>query len=253
MTLTTDPLFVQSLAKGMRLLEAFSDNPGPLSLNALAQCSDMDRSATQRMAHTLVALGYLERGENGRGYVLGKKFLDRTFDFLRSHPLIERATPVLIDVQKEADERVDLSLFDDTSIIYALRHQTKRQSFYATLVGRRLPSFCTSGGNAAMSCLSDEAVRSILDRSNLQPMTAHTVTAIEQIFKRIVRSRDDGYVLLEQEARLGEIVLASPIVNRKGEPVGAVHIAGSLSDWTAEPFAKRFAPLAITAARALNG
>ena len=38
------------------------------------------------MAHTLVTLGYLEKGENGRGFVLGKKILERTFDFLRGTP-----------------------------------------------------------------------------------------------------------------------------------------------------------------------
>lgn len=38
------------------------------------------------MAHTLGTLGYLEKGPSGRGYVLGKKILERTFDFLRGSP-----------------------------------------------------------------------------------------------------------------------------------------------------------------------
>ncbi|MFC7609092.1 helix-turn-helix domain-containing protein [Teichococcus aestuarii] len=63
-----DRLFVQSLQKGLALLEAFSRQPGELSLNELAALSGIDRSSAQRMAHTLLKLGYLERGNNGRGY-----------------------------------------------------------------------------------------------------------------------------------------------------------------------------------------
>ena len=36
-------------------------------------------------------------------------------------------------------------------------------------------------------------------------------------------------------------------------PIGAVHIAGSLSEWSVEDFRRRFAPLAIEAARAVSG
>ncbi|MFC7609091.1 IclR family transcriptional regulator domain-containing protein [Teichococcus aestuarii] len=61
---------------------------------------------------------------------------------------MERATPVVIDLQRSTGERVDLSLFDGTTIVYALRRQTKRETFFATLVGRRLPSFTAAGGRA---------------------------------------------------------------------------------------------------------
>ncbi|CFP57874.1 transcriptional regulator [Bordetella pertussis] len=37
-----------------------------------------------------------------------------------------------------------------------------------------------------------------------------------------------------------------------GRPVGAIHIAGSLSEWTPEAFTARFAPLAVEAATAIN-
>lgn len=246
-------LFVRSLAKGLALLEAFSGKPGPLSLNELAAYSSLDRSAAQRMAHTLVALGYLERGASGRGYLLGNKCLDRTFDFLRSHPLIERATPILIDLQEEAGERVDLSLFDDLSIIYALRRQTKRQSYFATLVGRRMPTFSSSGGRAILANLSPAEADDIIARSALVPLTPKTITDPDRLREKIAEARANSYALAVEESLLGEIALGSAILDHDGRPVGAVHIAGSRSEWEPEDFARRFAPLAIGAARALHG
>lgn len=248
-----DHLFVHSVAKSLGLLEAMGTRPGPLSLNELATCAGLDRSTAQRMAHTLTVLGYLEKGPNGRGYVLGRKILERTFDFLRSSPLIERATPILTDLQKETGERVDLSLFDDLSIIYALRRQTKRQTFFATLVGRRIPIYCSSGGRAILSRLPDAAVDDILDRSSLVPVTPKTETDRARIKLRIEEARQQHYAISLEESLLGEIVVASAIVDHDHRPVAAVHIAGSCSEWTSESFAQRFAPLAIETARALSG
>ncbi len=248
-----DNLFVQSVAKSMGVLEAMGSRPGPLSLNELAKQAGMDRSTAQRMAHTLAALGYLEKGPNGRGYVLGKKILERTFDFLRGNPLIERATPILTDLQKETGERIDLSLFDDLSIIYALRRQTKRQTFFATLVGRRIPTYCSSGGRAIMSFLSEEAVDDILNRSSLTALTPKTETKKDRIKAKIQEAKAMHYAMSLEESLLGEIVLACAILDHNQQPVAAVHIAGSCSEWTSEKFTQRFAPLAIETARALGG
>ncbi len=251
--LKTDHLFVQSVAKSLGLLEAVGSQPRPLSLNELAKQASMDRSTAQRMAHTLAALGYLEKGPQGRGYVLGKRILDRTFDFLRGSPLIERATPILTDLQKETGERIDLSLFDDLWIIYALRRQTKRQTFFATLVGRRIPTYCSSGGRAIMSYLPDEAVDDILNRSSLTPLTPKTETDKRRIKAKIREARQMHYAISLEESLLGEIVLACAILDHNRQPVAAVHIAGSCSEWTSDKFAQRFAPLAIETARALGG
>lgn len=248
----TDHLFVQSVAKSMGVLEALGARHEPLSLNELAEQAGMDRSTAQRMAHTLAALGYLEKGPSGRGYVLGKKLLERTFDFLRGNPLIERATPILADLQRQTGERVDLSLFDDLSIIYAMRRQSKRETFFATLVGRRIPTYCSSGGRAILSYLPNEKVDDILDRSQLVPLTPKTLTDKAQIKQKIAEAKALHYGVSVEESLLGEIAIGSAILDHHNLPIAAVHIAGSLSEWTSESFTQRFAPLVIEAARALG-
>lgn len=248
-----DTRYNQSVAKAFGILEAVGARPGPLSLGELMEISGLDRNSTQRMLHTLAALGYVERGPNQRGYVLGKKILDRTFDYLRGSPMLERATPVLIELQQECGERVDLSLFDDLTIVYALRRQTKRQTYFATLVGRRMPTFSSSGGRAILSHLPDASVDDILARSTLTQVTPHTITDPREIREKVRQARRDGYSLAVQESLVGEIVLASAVVDHNGTPLGAIHISSLLSDWTPKAFGQRFAPLAITAARALSG
>jgi IclR family transcriptional regulator, pca regulon regulatory protein len=78
----------------------------------------------QRIAHTLGRLGYLEHRHGG--YVPGSRLLDRTFDYLRANPLVGRAIPILTELRRNVMERVDMSLFEDLTLLYAIRLQSKR-------------------------------------------------------------------------------------------------------------------------------
>jgi DNA-binding IclR family transcriptional regulator len=244
-------LFLQSVARALDVLEAFAQSPRPKSLGEIAAATGINKSAAQRIGQTLLARGYLERADSG-GLMLGRKLLDRSFDYLRSNPLIERATPVLMELRKLAGERVDLSLFDDTSTIYAIRLQSKRETFYATLPGRRIPTFLSSGGRACMAHMADDAVGDLLLRSNRRALTPKSRTELEQIWDKINEARVEGYSWAAEEALIGEVVLAAAVLDSDRRPIGAVHIAGSLSEWSIPDFRRRFSPLAIEAARALS-
>ena len=245
-------LYVQAVEKAFRVLEVFGALQRPLSLSEIAEAAGLDKSGAQRLCYTLRHLGYLAIDEYGRGHVPGLRLMDRSYDFLRMHPLVQRATSPLMDLRRTTQERIDLSLPDDLSIVYAVRLQSKRETFAATLVGRRLPAFCSSGGRVMLAQLGDEEVEDVLRRSDRRPMTPKTVTDLPGLRARIAEARTRGYALALEEWFLGEIVLAAAITDAQGRPIGAIHIAGSLSEWEVETFQKRMAPLAIEAARALS-
>lgn len=246
-----DRLFLQSVARALHVLEAFGRDAKPMSLSEIAASAQVTKSAAQRAAQTLLCLGYLERSPDG-GLMPGRRLLDRAFDYLRSNPLIERATPILIELRKNCGERVDFSLFDDLTILYAIRLQSKRETFFATLAGRRIPTFCSSGGRAILARLDDAAVDDILRRSERRPLTPKTIVDLDRIWEKVREARHEGYAYAAEESLVGEIVLSAAVINDKQQPLAAVHVAGSLSEWTVHDFRKRFAPLAIEAARALS-
>lgn len=236
----------------MQVLSAFHHADSPLSLSEIAEQAGVDRSTAQRMVHTLRAMGYIGRAADGHGFVPGIRLLDHTLDYLRLDPLVRRATPILQELRKEVRERVDLSLFDDLRVVYAVRLQSKRQTFYTTLVGHSVPSFCSSGGWAILSRLPNDRVRDILDRSDRRPFTPHTVTEIPEILEKIAETSANGYALTLNQILLGEIAAGFPVLDASGDPVGAIHVAGSLAEWTPEDFVNRNIPLALEAARAIS-
>lgn len=247
-----DPLFVQAIARAMQLLSAFHDTGKPLTLNEIASMSGMGKSAAQRVVHTLRQLGYIQRDADDRGYVPGIRILDHTRDYLRLNPLVARASPVLMELRRTVRERVDLSLRDGLRLVYAARLQSKRETFFATLVGQSVPIYCTSGGRAVMAHLSDAEVDDIIARSDRHEITPKTITDPEKIRAKVREARENGYALALEEILQGEIAIATALLAPDGTPLGAIHIAGSLSEWDAETYCRRFAPLAAEAAGALN-
>ncbi|MGC1502747.1 MAG: IclR family transcriptional regulator [Sulfitobacter sp.] len=245
-------LFVQSVEKAMSVLAAFHHADGPLTLSDIATRAGIDRSAAQRMVHTLRALNYVERDADGHGFLPGVRILDHTLDYLRLNPLVRQATPVLQELRTEVRERVDLSLFDDLRVIYAIRLQTRRQTFNASMVGHSVPSFCSAGGWGILARLPETAAHDILVRSDRRPFTPHTVTDVDALMTEIKQARQNGFALATSQILFGEIALGFPVLDRTGAPVAAIHIAGSLSDWTPEAFIARMAPPGMQAARALS-
>jgi IclR family transcriptional regulator, pca regulon regulatory protein len=211
----------------------------------------LNKSAVQRLAHTLLKLGYLERRQGG--IAPGRRVLDRTFDYLRSSPLIRRAVPILASLRMNFNERVDLSLFDDLTIIYVSRMHGRPEMSHAHLIGRRLPTYCTAGGRAALSHLPKDQALDILDRSERRKLTPRTVTDIDEIMALVEQARANGFAISMEELLIGDITAAAAVLDARGNPIGAVHLGGTTADWTLEGFSRRAGPLAVTAARELSG
>lgn len=237
-----DGMFNQSLARGMSVLESFRDADRPLTLAQIAARTGLTRSAAQRLVHTLRRLGYLTLSEDGRGFLLNLPILDLTHDYLRMNPLLRRASPVLLELRRQVRERVDLSLFDGHRMVYATRLQSKREAFFATLVGNSVPSTSSSGGWAALALLSDDEVDAILSRAPLRPLTPRTLTQPAAIRAAIAEARRDGHALALEQVLMGEVAIAMAIQDADGRPLGAVHIAGSLAEWQPEEFRRRMGP-----------
>ncbi|MGF7162885.1 DNA-binding IclR family transcriptional regulator [Rhodoligotrophos appendicifer] len=242
--------FVDAVVRGMRLLEAFSATPRPMSLSELAKAAGFDKSAAQRLTRTLVGLGYLEK--TAGGVVPGRRILERSFDYLRAHPLVSRAVPILADLRRTVNERVDLSLFDDTSMIYIVRMQSKRDTFYAHLIGARVPTYCTSGGRAVLSHLTPEHAMDIIERSDRSKLTPRTTTEVKDILQRIAEIRETGYSLALEEVVVGEVAVGAAILDANGFPIAALHVVGSLAEWAPQDFVQRVGPLVTAAANGLR-
>jgi DNA-binding IclR family transcriptional regulator len=69
---------------------------------------------------------------------------------------------------------------------------------------------------------------------------------------QLKRIREAGFAFQHEEVRKGAIAVGAAVLDRVGLPVGAIHIAGSLSDWDAESFRKKMGALIVATASDVN-
>nr|WP_280953906.1 IclR family transcriptional regulator [Methylobacterium terrae] len=245
-------LFVQSVEKAFSILEAFHGTRY-LSLLEISQRCGHDKSTCQRMTHTLAQLGYLEQCPTTRRYALSDRVLDLSYHLLRNHPLIERATPILMDLRRACDARVDLSLFSTASLVYALRLQARAEPYYTNLVGRRIPLFCSAGGRAVLAALAEPEARALVEAEDRRPLTRFTRTEVEAVMEAVTAARRDGYAVAAHEVIENEVVVAVALRDAAGAPFGALHVAGEAGHWSDRDVAGRILPPLMRAAALVSG
>ncbi|MBL6454066.1 IclR family transcriptional regulator [Belnapia sp. T6] len=234
------------------MLEAFAGRERALSLVELAQASGLDKSSVQRVTRTLRDIGYLDQDPVTRRYMLGSRVLDLSYNYLRTHPLIERALPVLVDLRRVVKERVDLVVPDHDTVLYVLRMQAKRETFRPALIGRRVPVFCTAAGRAMLAHDDEAEAARIINASDRVAYTRHTLTDPDAILSEIRRARRQGYAVQSEEWLPVEMVGAAAVLDSQGAPIAAVNIAVSTRDWERDAFEQEMMPPLMAAAAELS-
>lgn len=248
-----DPLFVASMEKAIRVMEAFKHaDQGDMSLSEIVAKTGLDKSAAQRFLHTWQTLGYLEKNLTTKRFRLTAKNLNLSYEYLRANKLIEIATPHMVEARNRTKHTFNLSVLDDIDIVYVVRVPNHLQVLKATLLGRRLTAVFTSGGRAILSRLPDGTVADIIERSPLVARTPFTITDPVKIMHEIEQARRKGYAIAAQESLIGEIAVAVPVVNASGEPIAALHIPTNINQWPHKRVVDQLVPIALETAHAIS-
>lgn len=247
-----DPLFNQSLEKGLAVLAAFDAAHRTLTLGELAELTGMSKASAQRTVHTLQVLGYVAKHPQTRRFQLQPKAMEIGFNYVAAHPLIHAAHPYLAQLADASGESASLTEPVGLHMVYVAQLVTPKFIPMLTPVGMRIPMYCSSSGRAFLSRLPDAQVRLVLEQSERAARTPSTLTGVEAIMARIEECRRIGYAVNCEELFLGDMGIAAAVSDRRGRVLGAVHVSPPSSRWTPEEARRRLAPLVIDCARAIS-
>jgi IclR family transcriptional regulator, pca regulon regulatory protein len=249
----SDPLYNRTIEKAFAVLAAFSAERRVLGLAQIASAAGMTPGSAQRCIHTLLKLGYLKRHERFRGWALTPRTLGLGYPYLAGHPVIEQATPHLVDLNQACGESVSLSEPDGVEMVFIARFPSVKRFFIHMPVGRRLPMYCTASGRALLAALPADEARDILEKSALRSFTPHTLTEIPRILEIVAAARELGYAWACQECYLGDLTLGAAIRGAGDRPIAAINVSGPTSRWSIEDMREHIAPLLLQTARAATG
>ncbi|QFS85055.1 IclR family transcriptional regulator [Roseivivax sp. THAF197b] len=213
--------FIASLAKGLRVIECFGAETPRLSITDVAARTGLDRATARRCLLTLHKEGYAEY--DGKFFTVTPRILRLGMAALATLPLPQLAQPWLDQLSEQIGQSTSLSILDETDIVYLARAAQRRVMSVGLMPGSRLPAHCTSMGRVLLAALPEEAARALLDRSDLSPRTAFSLTDPEEIMAELARVRAQGYCLIDQEVEIGLRSIAVPLTDIRGRVVAALN------------------------------
>src|ERR1700709_1096815 len=102
--------FVESLDRGLRLLQKFGAASGPLTLSDLARAADLPRATARRILFTLEHGGFV--ASDGKLFRLTPHVLTLSASYLRSNQIVTVLQPVLDRIAMVAQEISSLAVLD---------------------------------------------------------------------------------------------------------------------------------------------
>ena len=245
-----DPNFMTSLARGLAVIQAFSQRRHHLTISQVSTTTGLSRAAVRRCLYTLSKLGFAGSDDN-RHFFLRPRILALGHSYISSMPLATAAQPVLEHISHLLHESCSIATLDGVEIVYIARANVTRIMSIDLGVGSRLPAFYTSMGRAILANLPPEELESVLSRVEFKRYTERTITNPAKLTQALRQIRRDGYSIIDQELEHGLRSMAVPIQNPNGKVVAALNIGAHAQRVSVQEMQTKFLPHLRAAAQEL--
>lgn len=192
---------VKSAARTIAVLELLANEPGALTLTAIAAQLPMPISSLHQLLKTLVATGWLAIPIPGR-YTIGVRALLTGISFIERDPVVQATRPVLSALRSELDETMHLARLEGSKIVYLASRESEHQLRTVSRVGQSVPAHATALGKAALATLDDAEVRDLLS-DPLERLTEHTIRDVDELIGELRDIRARGWAEEHEESILG--------------------------------------------------
>ncbi len=250
--LTGDPNFMTSLARGIAVIRAFTQQRRHLTIAQLSQRTALPRAAVRRCLYTLAKLGYVS-SDDGRGYSLRPKVLALGHAYLSSTPLATMAQPLLDTISDQLHESSSMAVLEGDEILYVARSTTTTRLMSIDLgLGSRLPAYCSSMGRVLLADLTASEIDAYLSRVNLVKLTHRTISTAGELRRVLATVVRQEYAIVDQELELGLRSIAVPVKDATGRSIAAINVGTQSARVSVAEMESKFLPALRTAAGELG-
>jgi IclR family pca regulon transcriptional regulator len=221
-----DPNFMTSLARGLIVIQAFTQQSPQMTISQLSIKTGLSRAAVRRCLYTLTKLGFAG-AEDGSRYSLRPRMLTLSHTYTASNTLSSAAQPILERMSAALGESFSVATLDGEDIVYIARTQVNRVMAVDLHIGSRLPAYCTSMGRILLAYLPAEQLEPYLAKANLIPHTTRTITSVEKLRLALRNIRRNGYAICDQEYEVGLRSIAVPVFSSSGRVVATLNLSGN--------------------------
>ncbi len=241
---------VNSLAKGFRVLEAFSAERSELTLTEVGALAGLNPGTAFRMLNTLVMLGYVSRVPDSRRFRLTLKVTDLGLHAIGRADLRETARPILRSMVGELNEAASLGVLDGADILYVERVRAGLTRIGVDIrIGTTIPAFWSTIGEAMLAYLPEDELSRVLAIKPRPGGFPHKPMNRDEIKRNLENVREHGYALRDSYFGSGLRVLAAPVLDVDDYPLAAVSVVVPQMQLSMEEFRQQALDAVLSAAR----
>jgi DNA-binding IclR family transcriptional regulator len=222
---TLDTPTIQSLDRGLAILEAVAESSEPVPLKQLTDLIGIDRSSVFRLANTLRKRRFLANPNGSKDYILGPTAWRLSRKYRRSvlgtffHEHLRALTEKLGETSHLAVRESGQALFIDhhtlTGQVVTVSGQT----------GEFVPLYCTAHGKALLADMDLAEMRAVLGPAPLHAYSKSTVVSVSRLAKELLKVRASGFAMDDGEYSEEVRCVAAPVRDPKGVIVASVGIS----------------------------
>ena len=246
-----DPNFMTSLARGLCVIQCFSNATSFLTVSQLSKATGLSRAAVRRCLYTLNKLG-LADSEDGTHFTLLPRILTLGHSYISSMPLAKVAQPVLDRLSQVLRESCSIAMLDGHDVIHVAHSNVSRVLAVDLSMGSRLPAIFTSMGRTLLAHLPEKELEGHLARAEFIPHTKYSITNLNKLRQALRLVRRNGFALVDQELEMGLCALAVPLRNARGIVIAALNVGAPAQRVSAQDLETKFLPHLQAAAQELS-
>lgn len=217
----------QSVQKTISILNAFRHDRPELTFAELQRITGLNRSTLHRFLVTLLDHGYLEHDTGAGLYRLGIRFFELGTIVMKNMDLRRVAAPFLKELAEELNETVHIVVREGIEGIYVDKYEPPGAMVTFSLVGKRLPLYCTAVGKVLLAFLDEAERADLLAYLVLQRRTDKTITDKKKLMDHLQQVYHQGYAIDDEELEEGLICVAIPIFGQAQKLVAALSVSGA--------------------------
>jgi IclR family acetate operon transcriptional repressor len=222
-----ETLPIQSLDRGLIILEAVAKANNPVSLADLTGVLGIDRSSVFRLANTLKRRGFLAYPSGRKDYILGPALwrLSHLYDW--GTMLVRVSHEYLKELASQTNETVHLAIREGKHALF-IDHATATHLISVSgQTGEMVPLYCTAHGKALLVDLDLPELQSIFGSGSLRAYTKSTIGAVTQLAKVCKQIKAHGFATDDGEFQEGIRCVAAPIRAESGMVIGSIGISAA--------------------------
>ncbi|MDQ7911230.1 IclR family transcriptional regulator [Phytohabitans sp. ZYX-F-186] len=189
----------------LAVLAELAHHPAGIGLEEIARAMDSPKPTIHRALAALRRAGFAARDGYGR-YILGDEFLRLAFLHHEARPDHVRVLPILEALCARYGETVHYATLDGRSVVYRSKVDPPAgQVRLTSVVGGRNPAHCTAVGKVLLAAAlpTEQAVRDWAGDRPLETPTGRSLGTVEDLHRDLVRIRERGYAVDDQENEPG--------------------------------------------------